>query len=292
MVKLSIVIPIYNEQGSIQATIGELKQAMAASSLPYEIIAVDDGSRDRTPFLLKQIKGIKIVTHPQNQGYGASLKSGIHFAKGSYIAITDADGTYPNLELGRLLQHISKFDMVVGARIGKNVAIPLARKPAKFILSTISNLLVGKKIPDLNSGFRVFKKELAEKFMHLLPNGFSFTTTITLASLCNNYQVKYIPISYKKRKGVSTIHPIKDFLAFLTLIIRIVTYFNPLKMFSLCSLFLFVTGLLLFVYDISYRKALVHDVLIVVIAVAAVQIFLLGILADLITKQRDTVYHR
>ncbi len=241
---VSIIIPAYNEAGSIRDVVGKIHETLAKSGSEYEIIVVDDGSSDGTAAKLVGQSAL-ILTHPENKGYGASLKTGIRSAKGDVIVIMDADGTYPPEMIPELLSGMDEgYDMVVGARTGRDVNIPLFRRPAKFILKKLADYLSETKIPDLNSGLRAFRKELAIKYFHLLPSGFSFTTTITLALLSDGYNVKYIPINYLVRaRGKSKIRPIKDFSNFFLLIIRVICYFNPLKVFLPTSLLFLAVGI-------------------------------------------------
>jgi len=282
---ISIVIPIYNEEKAVFPTINGIKQVMSKTSLSYEIITINDGSKDNTKHILEQIKGIKIINHPYNVGYGAAIKTGIKNSNSNYILITDSDGTYPIQDILKLLKYVKDFDMVVGSRTGKNVKIPLLRKPAKKIINMLANFMSGHRIPDLNSGFRLFKKDLALEFFHLYPQKFSFTTTITLAFLTSGYSVKYIPINYYHRKGKSSISPVKDFVGFINLIIRIVTYFNPFKIFFTLSLILFLLAIAVFLYT-SIVIGRIMDITVMVMFLSALQIFLFGLIADLIVKNR------
>lgn len=242
---VSIIIPAYNEAEAIAGVMGRLREVMDATGLLYEVIVVDDGSTDGTAARLVGMD-IKILTHLENKGYGASLKTGIRNAKGDTIVITDADGTYPVDMVPVLVREMldEGYDMVVGARTGKDVNIPIVRRPAKFILKKLADYLSETTIPDINSGLRVFRKDVALKYFHLFPAGFSFTTTITLALLSDGYNVKYTPINYNVRAGgKSKIRPFKDFTNFIMLIVRVSCYFNPLKIFLPASLaFLFVGG--------------------------------------------------
>lgn len=283
--KISIILPIYNEEESISSVISQIKDVMGKTNYDYEIIAVDDGCIDGSGRILDQIRDINVIHHPYNKGYGASLKTGIKEAEGNYIFISDADGTYPIEDMPKLLKHIPNYDMVIGMRSGKNVRIPLIRKPAKIILSILANFLTGRKIPDLNSGFRVFKKEVAMEFFHLFPSRFSFTTTLTLACLTNDYAVKYVSIGYHKREGKSSIRS-TDFANFFTLILRIITYFNPFKVFSFISVMLFFIAVLVFLYT-KVMLGRVMDITVVVILIAALQVFLSGLIAELIVKIRE-----
>ncbi len=277
---ISILIPIYNEEKSVVQTIERIKKAMSKQNC--EIITINDGSTDNTGNVLKTISGIKAINHPYNLGYGAALKTGLKNAKGEWILITDADGTYPIESIPELLKYRNDYDMVVGARKSKNV--PLMRKPAKLIIGMLANMLTGKSIPDLNSGFRLFKKDVAMEFMHLYPSGFSFTITITLACLTNSYTVKYVPIEYSKREGKSSIRPIRDFVGFLSLIVRILLYFNPLKFFLFPALIIIIASTGVGLYQFFADGHVTQLPFIALIA--GIQIGLLGLLADLIAKKR------
>ena len=249
---VSVVIPAYNEEGAIENTIKEVRTVMDSSGIPYELLIVDDGSVDRTVELARS-EGATVIEQPENRGYGASLKTGISQSKHDIIVITDADATYPSDRIPELIDALPGYDMVVGARVGENVAIPLVRRPAKWFLGKVASYLAGRKIPDLNSGLRVMRKPLVRRFAHLLPSGFSFTTTITLASLCSGSLVKYIPIDYHARVGQSKIRPGHAF-DFLLLIIRTIVYFNPLKIFLPAGAIFFVGGLAKFGYDIAMNN--------------------------------------
>ena len=281
--KCSIVIPAYNEEKSIRNTIDKIKSF--ATNDVYEIIIVDDGSTDGTCLLISADE-VKLIRHSQNRGYGAALKTGISKAQSECIVITDADGTYPNECIPELVEMCEKgnFDMVVGARVGKNVKIPLIRRPAKWLITKLASYLTGTKIPDLNSGLRVMKKEVVQKYLNILPDGFSFTSTITLAMLTNGYRVKYVPIDYFERKGKSKIRPIHDTLNFIQLIIRTVLYFNPLKVFLPLSLFLVLLAFLVLLGSWVFTgKAM--DVTFGVILMTSVMVMMIGMLADLIDKR-------
>lgn len=276
----SIVIPAYNEAGSLEKTISQIQ------SLPgkFEIIVVDDGSTDGT-YECARKSDVKVVQHPVNRGYGASLKTGIRYACYEKIVITDADGTYPNDRIPDLVNIFdgNGFDMVVGARTNKKAQIPLIRRPAKAFITLLASYLSRRPIPDLNSGLRVMKKSVLERYIHLLPDGFSFTSTITLAMLTNGYNVKYVRINYFKRKGKSKIRPISDTLNFIQLIIRMVLYFSPLRIFLPLSLLLLISGFALMVFQsIAYQNI---GTISVIIILGGVQLLAIGMLADLIDKR-------
>lgn len=279
---ITIIIPAYNEEEGISNVLDEMRRL----SDDYEIIIVDDGSTDNTADIIKKHPNIKLIQHENNMGYGASLKTGIKNATGDAIFITDADRTYPNDKISDLIKlyHDSKADMIVGSRTGLKVEIPLIRKPAKWVINKLANYLCGVNIPDLNSGFRLMNKNVVEKFLNILPDGFSFTTTITLAMLSKGYSVKYTPINYAKRAGKSKIRPIKDTLNFIQLIIRTVMYFNPLKIFVPLSLSLVL--LACFILIASWLLlGKIMDVTFGVILMTAVMVMAVGMLADLIDKR-------
>lgn len=280
---ISIVIPAYNEEEAIGQVIYNIKSAMKKTKYKYEIIVVDDGSTDRTVEIAKKLK-VSVYSHPYNIGYGGALKTGIKNAKGDYILIIDSDGTYPTNEIPKLLKYTDKYDMVVGARIGKDVKIPLFRRPAKFVLSKLANYLTNTKIPDLNSGLRIFKRDVVFKFFNILPSGFSFPTTITLAYLSNGYFIKFVPISYYERRGRSKIKPFRDTFNFVLLIIKTVTYFNPLKVFLPTGIVLFLSALFLFIYSVFYLHKIM-DISVIILTVAAIQVAFFGLLADMLSRK-------
>jgi len=281
-IKTSIIIPVYNEEDSIEKVITDLKIYL---NQECEIIAVNDGSNDRSQELLKKIDNIKVVHHLKNCGYGAALKSGIREAQGEYILIIDADGSYPTESIAELINQKEHYQMVVGARIKPQKQIPTLRKPAKWLLNQLANYLTRTKIPDLNSGLRIIKKDILSRFIGLLPDGFSFTTTITLALLTNGYQVKYIPIDYYKRKGKSKIRPIRDTLNFLQLIIRTVLYFSPLKIFIPLSLLILITAAIVALISVLFSLKFM-DTTFVILCATALQTFFFGLLAELIVRTR------
>jgi glycosyltransferase involved in cell wall biosynthesis len=277
---VSVIIPAFNEEEGIEKVLNELKLLELGKN--SEIIVVDDCSTDQT-FQRASIKGVKVIHHNQNLGYGAALKTGIRHAKNGIIIITDADGSYPIKNIPIILENIKDVDMVVGARVEKKVHIPFFRRPAKWFINKLANRLSGVKIPDLNSGFRAMRKERVERFYSILPNSFSFTTTLTLAFLTNGYSVKFIPIEYYKRKGKSKISPIKDTLNFTQLVIRTVMYFDPLKIFLPLSLFFFIASATVLI--VSWLLGRLMDVTTIILFVAGVQLLAIGMIADLIDKR-------
>ncbi|MCL4524188.1 MAG: glycosyltransferase family 2 protein [Acidobacteria bacterium] len=243
------------------------------------VLLVDDGSTDGTAAEARK-HDVRLVQQGRNRGYGASLKAGIAVAQNDWIVIIDADGTYPAESIPALLEHGDEYDMVVGARVGDDVNIPLVRRPAKWFLARLASYLAEQDIPDMNSGLRLLKRPLVEKFEHLLPSGFSFTTTITLALLCNDYRVKYVPISYAKRVGSSKIRAGHAY-QFLLLILRTVMYFNPLRIFLPLGLFFFIYGVGKLGYDI-YRENVSESAILGVLS--AFLLWGIGLLGDQMSK--------
>jgi len=282
--EISIVIPAYNEKLEILHVLELLRVLKANNGNNWEIIIVDDGSTDGTSEMLKNTHDIVLISHSVNRGYGAALKTGIQHAKHNTVVIADADGTYPINDIPRLLENIKKNEMVVGSRIFNNTNIPLARKPAKWVLNKLANYLTGMKIPDLNSGFRAMKKDTISKYLHLLPDGFSFTTTITLALLTNNYPVEFIPIQYYTRSGKSKIRPIRDTLNFIQLILRTVLYFDPLKIFLPVSGLFFFASITVLITSYLFTPKIM-DVTTILLFITGVQILAIGMIADLIDKR-------
>lgn len=284
---LSLILPVYNEVQAIRIVLEKLLTVLDGIEDLVELIVVDDGSTDGTADILENFSHrIKIFRHPINRGYGATLKTGIRHAAYPLIAITDADGTYPNEQIPKLV-HIfveGNFDMVVGARTGKNVYIPPLRRPAKWFINKLANYLSEMKIPDLNSGLRLMKKDIIEEFIRILPDGFSFTSTITLAMLTNGYSVKFEEIDYFGRVGKSKIRPIKDTLNFVQLIVRTTMYFNPLKIFIPLSILLVIFAFITLIGS-HYLFGKAFDVSFGVLIMTAVMVSAVGMLADLINKR-------
>lgn len=279
----SLVIPVYNEEDGILTTLDQLQSTFRELSCQYEIIVVNDGSVDDTHHLLSPRQDIRLIEHERNKGYGAALKTGIRHAQFSTIVITDADGTYPNTEIPFLLTFMEGADMVVGARIGKQVQYSTLRKIPKWFLVKFAEWITKQKIPDLNSGLRVMQKPVVDKFLNILPDTFSFTTTITVAMLTNNYIIKFIPVDYFARTGRSKIKPIRDTLRFLQIILRTGVYFAPLRVFLPIAGFFFSIFCFTLFEDIVIRHDLTERTLILLIAFTQIGIF--ALIADMIDKR-------
>ena len=196
---VSVVIPSFDEEAAVGPEVNALSTVLNGNGIPHEVIVVDDGSTDRTADNA-QAAGARVIRHVENKGYGASIKTGIRAAKHDVIVITDADGTYPPDQIPHLLSELGHADMVVGSRTGKTVKIPLIRRPAKWVLGLLANRIAGRRIPDLNSGLRAFRRSCVEQYFSILSNRFSFTTTSTLALLADDYRVVYRAVSTTLRQ--------------------------------------------------------------------------------------------
>lgn len=249
-----------------------------------EILVVDDGSHDDTA-REASVAGARVVRHRENLGYGAALKTGLKQARFEVIVIADGDGTYPLSAVPQLLEMLSDCDMAVGARTGAEVHIPTVRKPAKWLLTQTAQFLAQRPIPDLNSGLRAFRRQDAIRFLNLYPDGFSFTTTITLAYLSSHLAITYLPINYMERVGKSKIRPIRDTKNLFITVLRSILFFNPLRVcLPLGSLLLLVATL--FVFFIRDSQGHIMDGTVTVLVVSAFQIYIVGFLADILSRMR------
>lgn len=282
---LSIVIPVYNEEQTVESTVNSLISVIKKAGLNWEIIAVNDGSEDGSGEKLERFDEITVLSHRTNRGYGAALKTGISLAQYADICITDADGTYPNERITELYRTFVEkgLDMVVGARVGGGVSYPILRRIPKFFISRLANYICGKRIPDLNSGFRIFKKDVAVKFFNLCPDGFSFTTTITLGMLCKGYDIDFVPINYNKRKGNSKISPMRDTLGFFYLLSQIAVFFNPFKIFFPAVVLLSFISMYFLIRDVFVVQNLSQGS--VLFPILTLNLFFMGLLADMISKK-------
>jgi len=249
---LSVVIPAYNEEESILPALKHIQKVLQDLKItPWEIVVVDDGSTDQTQKRLGSLKkpsSLKILHHPHNLGYGRSLKDGIAAAKYDTIVITDADLTYPFEKLGDLLAEYEKgFDMVVGKRTGEFYRESIIKSPLRSILKFLVEFTAGRSIPDINSGFRIFSRNVVKDYFKHLCNTFSFTTSMTLAYMMTGKTVQYIDIPYHERRGHTKVRLFRDSLRTLQYILQAINYYNPLKIFLLFALLCFAGSIMGFV---------------------------------------------
>lgn len=279
--EISVVIPAFNEEKGVGESIRELRETFNAANIEAEIIVVDDGSKDKTARAAKSA-GARVIQHRSNRGYGASLKTGILAASYDIIGITDADGTYPAKYLPEMLYELETADMVVGSRTGADVHIPLVRKPAKWFLRQMANYVAQTKIPDLNSGLRVFRRDAAIQYFAILSDQFSFTTTITLAMLCDKYAVSYLPIDYRRRQGKSKIMP-WDAGSFAVLILRVAMLFRPLRVFLPIALACVLYGISKAAIDLTRDPNISASAIFAF--VSALMMVLVGMLGDAVATR-------
>jgi len=292
---VTIVLPCHNEQGHVVTEVTRICAAMDASEYDYELVAYDDASTDETLARLQeaapQFPHLRIVHFRRNGGSGTVRRIGTQEARGQIVVWTDADMTYPNERIPELVQMLETdpdTDQVVGARTSEEGTHKLLRVPAKWFIRKVAERLTNCQIPDLNSGLRAFKREVALPYLRLLPPGFSCVTTITIAFLSNQHDVRYVPIEYAKRAGTSKFHFVRDAYRYILQVLRMVMYFNPLKVLMPIALALLGLGVLKGIYDL-----VVHPVHIaadtILIFVSGLIIFTLALLADLIVRSRSSV---
>ncbi|HEX5265307.1 MAG TPA: glycosyltransferase family 2 protein [Acidimicrobiales bacterium] len=289
---VSVVLPVHNEAGHIRAEVDRIRAALDASPYSYELILIDDGSTDESAQEIATIDDVQVIRFPVNRGSGSARKVGTRAARGRLVAWTDVDMSYPNDEIPSLVKELDQgFDQVVGARRTEQGTKRAARVPAKWLLRRLASYLTDTRIPDLNSGLRVFRRDVALQYLYLLPRGFSCVTTITMAFLANGYSVRYVPIDYFPRAGRSKFHWWVDTRRYLLQIVRMVLVYNPLRVFMPPSLLLLVAGVGKLAYDLVANSFHVAADTIVLLLVG-VALGLLGLVADLVltlNKPRDEV---
>ncbi len=275
--KLTVIIPAYNEEEAIGSVIADLKEL----DFVKEIIVVNDGSTDSTKE--KAIEsGARVISHDINSGYGASLKTGIINAKNNCIAFIDADGQHNSEDLISMIKHIDNYDIVIGARQAGNHS-PLWRQPGKKLIHMLANYLAGFKIPDLNCGLRIVKKDLITPYLKIFPNKFSFSTTSTVFFIKDSFKVKFIPITAKKRIGVSTLK-IRHGLDTIILVLRMITLFEPFKIFLPVSISIFAFGFIYALVEVVRFGQFSASSLF--FGISSLLIFFFGMIADQIATIR------
>ncbi len=248
----SIIIPAYNEEQAIAETVQACQKELPKTGQPYETLVVDDGSSDKTAEIA-EAAGARVIRHLNNLGYGRSLKDGIKAATYDTIVITDADGTYPIDQIPSLVQlYHEGFDMVVGARQGKNYSESINKGALRFVLKHLVQFTAGRKIPDINSGLRIFSRREAVPFFSYLGDAFSFTTSITLAYMMTGKFIKYLPINYERRTGRTKVHLFKDSLRTLQCIVEAILFFNPMKIFLVFCGAMLVLSVICFADDLLF----------------------------------------
>jgi glycosyltransferase involved in cell wall biosynthesis len=292
---VTIVLPCYNEREHVIEEVERITAAMDASPHTYELLVIDDASTDDTLDLLEEalprFPHMRLMPFRRNGGSGTARRIGTQDARGEIVVWTDADMTYPNdriPEFVTLLVEDPTYDQVVGARTSEEGTHKILRVPAKWVIRKIAERLSNSSIPDLNSGLRAFRRSVSLPYLRLLPPGFSCVTTITLAFLSNQHDIKYVPIDYAKRSGTSKFHFVKDAYRYVLQVLRMVMYFNPLKVLMPLALWLLVIGVAKGVYDMIVHPVR-FSVNTVLIFITGMLIAALALLADLIVRSRSEV---
>ena len=291
-VDVSVVLPVHNEAGHIRTEIDRIRGALDASAYTYELIVVDDGSSDGSAEEIAGIADLRVIRFPTNRGTGSARKAGTRAALGRVVVWTDVDMSYPNDEIPTLVKELEQgADQVVGARRTEQGAQRAFRVPAKWVLRKLASYLTDTPIPDLNSGLRAFRRDVAMQYLYLLPRGFSCVTTITLAFLTNGYSVRYVPIDYFPRAGHSKFHWWADTRRYLLQIVRMVLLYNPLRVLMPPAVVVLVAGVAKLGYDLARYSFHVATDTIVLIS-GGISLGLLALVADLVVtlnKPRDEV---
>jgi polyisoprenyl-phosphate glycosyltransferase len=280
---VSVVVPVFNEAGHLADEVERIRKGFEGSDLSYEILVVDDGSTDATPAAAREIDGIRYVRFDDNRGSGSARRAGTALARGRVVVWTDADMTYPNHEIPDLVAALNGRDQVVGARMSEQGTHKVARVPAKWLIRKLAEYLTDVKIPDLNSGFRAFRREVGAQFLHLLPAGFSCVTTLTMTFLNNGYSVRYVPIDYAARAGDSKFHWWRDSRRYLLQVVRMMLLYNPIRVFMPLAVGAGALGVGKLVFDLVTKDLRVATNTIAIL-VAAVALGLVALLADLIVN--------
>lgn len=282
-VDVSIVLPVFNEAGHLAREVDRIRDAMDASPYAYEILVVDDGSTDGCLTELRDMEDIRLVLFDQNRGSGAARRAGTTLARGEVVVWTDADMSYPNHLIPRLVDHLPGWDMVVGDRQTEGGSLKMVRIPTKWTIRMLASFLTMTRIPDLNSGFRAFRRVVAAQYLHLLPSGFSCVTTLTMSFLSNGYSVRYMPIDYSARAGRSKFHWWKDTALYIRQVLRMVLLWNPLRFFAPIGTTLGLAGFAKLLYDLITKDFRVATNT-VTLLVAAAAVLLLALGADLLVQ--------
>jgi glycosyltransferase involved in cell wall biosynthesis len=282
-IDVSVVLPVFNEIGHLEDEITRIRKSLDESELSYEIIVVDDGSADGSGALAQSIDRIRLIRFTTNRGSGSARKYGTLAAKGDVVVWTDVDMTYPNDEIPALVESLKGYDQVVGARRSEEGTVKFLRRPAKWLIRMLAAYLSRTEIPDLNSGFRAFRREVADQFLYLLPRGFSCVTTITMAFLSNGYSINYVPIDYSPRTGRSKFHWWGDTQRYLLQVIRMVLMHEPIRFFGPPAAVLGTIGVAKLVYDLVDKSFRVGTNTIVILGFAFA-LGMLGLIADLMVQ--------
>lgn len=285
-VDVSVVLPVFNEEGHLRAEVDRISAGLRGSAYTYEILIVDDGSTDGTAAILDDLEDrddIRVMRLAVNRGSGYARKVGTRAARGAIVVWTDADMTYPNDRIVQLVDDLDGYEQVVGARRSEAGRHRWARVPAKWFIRRLAMYLTRTRIPDLNSGFRAFRREVALPHLHLLPTGFSCVTTITMAFLANGHPIRYVPIDYEQRAGESKFHWRRDTGQYLLQVVRMIMTFNPLRVFLPIGGILLAAAFGKIVYDVIDKDFRISSNA-VILTIVSLQIVATGLIADLVAR--------
>jgi len=281
-VQVSVVLPVFNEATHLEAEVNRISKALEGADMTFEIIVIDDGSTDGSGKLAEQL-GVRVLRFETNRGSGSARKYGSMSARGEVVVWTDVDMTYPNDRIPDLVGALQGYDQVVGARTSEEGTVKVLRKPAKWLIRRLASYLSKTPIPDLNSGFRAFRRVVGDQFLYLLPTGFSCVTTITMAFLSSGYSVKYIPIEYAPRAGESKFHWWKDTKRYVLQVIRMILMHEPIRFFGPPAVLFWLTGSGKLIFDLIDKDFRVATNTIVVLGLA-LALTGIGLMADLMVQ--------
>jgi polyisoprenyl-phosphate glycosyltransferase len=282
-VKISVLIPAFNEAPSVGAVVQRVRQVMDSRGDDYEVLVIDDGSSDGTA-AAAAAAGATVIAQPKNGGYGLALKTGLRKAQGDFVAIADADGSYPIDSLPALLDRVPRFDMVVGARSGSQFRGSPFKWWGRCALHAMVHFVTGTRVPDVNSGMRVFRRDIAMRSINQIGNGFSFTTTLTLAMLLNSHFVEYVSIDYLKRAGASKVRIGRDTLRTLQILVMAIVAYNPIKMFLLLIYIQLLALLPAVALDLILSQGGHAGVILIVASSSSLLLLGLGLVSDLLRR--------
>lgn len=286
---ISVIMPAYYEEAVIGSVIKRVQVVLQELEQTYEIIVIDDGSQDETARCAHEA-GARVITHPYNIGNGAAIKSGIRHARGDILVMLDADGQHPPEDIPSLLDQLGRYDMVVGARTHESDS-DWHRNLANKIYNWFASYVCGRKIKDLTSGFRAMKGHIARGFVYLLPNTFSYPTTLTLAVVRSGYTLHYVPIKAARRVGKSKIKIFKDGPRFLLIILKVATFFSPLKVFIPASIAMLTVGISYGLFKVLFLGSR-YGPTSAMLMIMAILIFLVGLVSEQVAQLRFEVRER
>lgn len=280
---VSVVLPVFNESEHLAAELDRIAAALEASAYSWEIVVVDDGSTDGSGRAALGRDGVRLLRSARNRGSGSARRIGTLASRGRVVVWTDADMTYPNHEIPELVASLGDDDQLVGARTSEQGTLKALRVPAKWAIRCLASYLTRTRIPDLNSGFRAMRRDVAEQFVGELPDGFSCVTTLTMSYLMNGYTVRYTPIAYRPRSGRSKFHWWADTRRYVLQVIRMMLSYDPLRVFMPAAAVLVAAFAAKLGYDLIAKDLRIATNTLL-LGFAAIQTVALGLLADLVVR--------